>query len=149
MMNNLYPLAHIVHLFCAIAFVGGVIFEALVLSVLHGSAVSREARREVHTAISRRAVKVMPWIVFFLFVSGFLMLHRYTPLLHAPFSSAFTLQLTLKLVLAVSILGHFLIAVCKMHRQSLTTAWSKYIHRAVLLHMLLIVLLAKSMFYLA
>lgn len=149
MLNQLYPFAHIVHLLCAIAFVGGVIFEALVLSALHGSAVSRETRREAHAAISRRAVKVMPWIVFFLFASGLLMLHRYAPLLRTPLASAFALQLTLKLVLACSILGHFIVAVYKMRRQSLTAAWSKYIHRAVLLHMLLIVLLAKSMFYLA
>ena len=45
-MNNLYQWAQVVHLFCAIAFVGGVFFEALVLSGMHSKGVSREARRE-------------------------------------------------------------------------------------------------------
>ena len=61
-MSN-YAIAHIVHLFCAVIFVGGVLFEALVLSVLHTKAVSREARQEVERAISRRATRVMPVVV--------------------------------------------------------------------------------------
>lgn len=44
---SIYALAHIIHLFCAIAFVGGVFFETLVLSVIHSKRVSRESRREV------------------------------------------------------------------------------------------------------
>ena len=42
-MSALYPYAHIIHLYCAITFVGGVFFEALVLSVMHSKRVSREA----------------------------------------------------------------------------------------------------------
>lgn len=148
-MQVFYPYAHIVHLFCAIAFVGGVIFEALILSALHDKSVSSEARREAHAAISRRAVKVMPLIVLTLFVSGLVLLHRYAAVLAAPLTSAFALQLSLKLALAVGILCHFVIAVYKMRRHTLTVAWSKYIHTAVLIQMLLIVFLAKSMFYFA
>ncbi len=69
---SVYAVAHIVHLFCAVAFVGGVFFEMLVLSAMHGKQVSHEARKEVEQAISRRAVRVMPWIIIGLFVSGLL-----------------------------------------------------------------------------
>lgn len=146
-MHALYPYAHIIHLFCAIAFVGGVVFEALILSALHGKEVSREARREAHAAVSRRAVKVMPLIVFFLFASGLVLLHRYAAVLSSPFSSAFAVQLGLKLLLALGILCHFVIAVYKMRTGTLTAAWSRYIHAAVLIQMMAIVLLAKTMFY--
>ena len=44
-------------------------------------------------------------------------------------------------------LVHFLIAVYKIATRTLTVAWSKYIHAAVLVQMLGIVLLAKTMFY--
>lgn len=144
-----YSLAHIVHLFCAVIFVGGVFFEALILSALHGKAVSREARREAERALSRRAVKVMPFVVAGVFVSGLVMIQRYAPLLAHPSASPFALQLTVKLLLAGSILLHFLLAVGKMRRGTLSAAWSKYIHTAVLLQMIAIVLLAKTMFYLA
>lgn len=145
---NSYTIAHIIHLYCAIAFVGGVIFEALILSALHSSAVSRDSRREVERAISRRAVRVMPFVVAGVFLSGLAMVHRYGSVLLNPFASAFGIQLLLKIVLAFSILLHFVIAVSKMRRQTLTVAWSKYIHAAVLIQMLAIVFLAKSMFYL-
>lgn len=147
MMAQLYPYAHIIHLFCAIAFVGGVLFETLILSVLHSSQVSSQARKEVESAVSKRAVKVMPWIVISLFLSGFIMIHRYASLFTLPLQGYFAWQLAFKILLAFSIFVHFVIAVYKMRTRTLTVAWSKYIHRAVLIQMLLIVLFAKSMFY--
>lgn len=144
---NAYSVAHIIHLFCVIAFVGGVFFETLVLSVIHSKRVSREARREVEKAISYRAVRVMPWIVGGVFLSGLAMAHRYAAILADPFGAPFNIQLSLKVLLAFGVLVHFVIAVTKMRRGTLTAAWSKYIHAAVLVHMVLIVLLAKSMFY--
>lgn len=146
---NIYSVAHIVHLFCAITFVGGVFFETLVLSAIHTKNVSREARREVEKAVTRRAVRVMPWVVGGVFVSGLVLAHRYTAAFAAPFAASFNTQLCLKVLLAFSVLVHFLIAVTKMRRGTLTAAWSKYIHLAVFCHMVLIVLLAKTMFYLA
>lgn len=142
-----YAVAHIVHLFCAVIFVGGVFFEALVLSVLHTDKVGREARREVDRALSYRATRVMPWVVGLLFISGLAMVHRYAAVLSSPFGSAFAIQLALKILLAFSVLVHFIFAVVKMRRGTLTAGWSKYIHAAVLLHMIAIVALAKTMFY--
>lgn len=143
-----YGVLHIIHLFCAIAFVGGVFFEALVLSVLHTQRVGREARRETEKAISFRAVRVMPFIVVGVFASGVgLALLRYLPLLANPLTGAFNMQLSLKIMLAFGVLVHFLIAVTKMRRGTLTKNWSRYIHAAVLIQMILIVLLAKTMFY--
>lgn len=148
-MSQIYAAAHIVHLFCAVIFVGGVFFEGLVLSVLHTKKVSREARREVEKAVSSRVTKIMPPVVITLFLSGLVMLHRYAAVLSQPFATPFNTQLALKLLLAISVLVHFVIAVTKMRRKTLTAAWSKYIHAAVFIHMLGIVFLAKSMFYLS
>ena len=146
---SVYAIAHIVHLFCAIAFVGGVFFETLVLSVIRTKRVSREARRELEKALSYRATRVMPWIVGGLFLSGLTMAHRYMAAFAHPLANAFNTQRTLKVLLAFSVLVHFIIAVTKMRRHTLTAGWSKYIHIAVLVHMILIVLLAKTMFYVA
>ena len=146
---SVYAIAHIVHLYCAIAFVGGVFFEMLVLSVMHTKRVGREARREVERAMSYRAVRVMPPVVIILFVSGLVMaFNRYIPVLSQPFATSFGTMLALKIFLAFSVLVHFFIAVTKMARRTLTVGWSKYIHAVVFTHMLLIVFLAKAMFYL-
>lgn len=148
-MSALYSYAHIIHLYCAITFVGGVFFEALVLSVMHSKRVSREARREVERALSYRAVRVMPWVVSGVFLSGLTMAHRYASVLRHPFSGGFATMLSLKILLAFGILAHFVIAVYKMKTHTLTVGWSKYIHAAVFTQMLLIVFLAKAMFYFA
>ena len=148
-MSALYPYAHIIHLYCAITFVGGVFFEALVLSVMHSKRVSREARREVERALSYRAVRVMPWVVSGVFLSGLTMLHRYMDVLRHPFSGGFATMLSLKILLAFGILAHFIIAVYKMKTHTLTVGWSKYIHAAVFTQMVCIVFIAKAMFYFA
>lgn len=146
---SLYAIAHTIHLYCAIAFVGGVFFEMLVLSVMHTGRVSRESRREVERAMSYRAVRVMPPVVITLFISGLVMaLDRYIPVLRDPFATSFGTLLTLKILLAFSVLVHFAIAVVKMARRTLTVGWSKYIHAVVFTHMLFIVFFAKAMFYL-
>lgn len=146
---SVYSVAHIIHLFCAIAFVGGVFFETLVLSAIHSKNVPKESRKAVEKAIMHRAVRVMPWIVGGVFLSGLAMAHRYAAAFSAPFAAPFNTQLCLKVLLAFGVLAHFLIAVAKMRRGTLTAAWSKYIHRAVFCQMVLIVLLAKTMFYVA
>lgn len=147
---SIYAVAHIIHLYCATAFVGGVFFEVLVLSVLHTGRVSREARREVEKAMSYRAVRVMPFAVGPLFASGIVMAaNRYLPISGEPFATSFGTMLTLKILLAFSVLAHFAIAVVKMARSTLTVGWSKYIHAVVFTHMLLIVFLAKAMFYIS
>ena len=142
-----YSIAHIVHLFCAIVFVGGVFFEVLVLSAVHGKQVSRSARHEVMPVIGKRVKNFMPWVVVVLFLSGVLMAMRYGAVLSHPFSSAFAWQLSLKILLAFSVFVHFLIAIVKMKHKTLTKAWSRYIHMSVFVHMIFIVFLAKSMFY--
>ncbi|HFA6309004.1 TPA: CopD family copper resistance protein [Neisseria gonorrhoeae] len=147
---SIYAVAHIIHLYCATAFVGGVFFEVLVLSVLHTGRVSREARREVEKAMSYRAVRVMPFSVGLLFASGIVMAaNRYLPISGEPFATSFGTMLTLKILLAFSVLAHFAVAVVKMARSTLTVGWSKYIHAVVFTHMLLIVFLAKAMFYIS
>lgn len=145
---SLYAIAHIVHLYCAIAFVGGVFFEMLVLSVMHTKRVSRGARLEVEKAVSYRAVRVMPPLVAALFISGLAMAAaRYVPVLRDPFASSFGAMLFAKILLSFSVLIHFAAAVIKMARGTLTAGWSKYIHAAVFIQMLLIVFFAKAMFY--
>lgn len=144
---NSYSIAHLIHLFCAITFVGGVIFEIAFLSVLHTKKVSREARREVESALNTRMRRVMPFVIILLLSSGLVMLHHYHDFWHHVTTSSFYFQLSLKLFLAASVFIHFAIAITKMKRKTMTAAWSRYIHWAVFIQVIVIVFLAKSMFY--
>jgi len=144
-----YPLLLVLHLFAAILFVGTVFFEVLILESVHRHVPPR-AMKAVEAALGRRLRQVMPWVILTLFGSGLGMLHlRYAPLLAAPWASSFATLLSFKLLLALSVLGHFIFAMYSFRVGRMTGQRSRRIHYSVFAHVVLIVLLAKGMFYLS
>lgn len=144
-----YPILLVLHLFAAILFVGTVFFEVLILESIHRQVPPR-AMKMVEGALGRRLRRVMPWVILTLFGSGLGMLHlRYVPLLADPLVSPFATLLSLKLLLATSVLGHFIFAMYSFRVGRMTGRRSRRIHYSVFAHVVLIVLLAKGMFYLS
>ncbi|MFR0689663.1 CopD family copper resistance protein [Enterobacterales bacterium AE_CKDN230030158-1A_HGKHYDSX7] len=144
-----YPLVLTVHLFAAILFVGTVFFEVLILESVHRQVPAR-AMKAVEAALGRRLRQVMPWVILTLFGSGLGLLHlRYAPLLGNPLASSFATLLSLKLLLAASVLGHFIYALYSFRTGRMSGQRSRRIHYSVFAHVVLIVLLAKGMFYLS
>lgn len=144
-----YPILLVLHLFAAILFVGTVFFEVLILESVHRHVPPR-AMKMVEGALGRRLRRVMPWVILTLFGSGLGMLHlRYAPMLADPLASPFATLLSLKLLLAASVLGHFIFAMYSFRVGRMTGQRSRRIHYSVFAHVVLIVLLAKGMFYLS
>ncbi|MNU05227.1 hypothetical protein D3C72_2499560 [compost metagenome] len=56
-------------------------------------------------------------------------------------------MLSLKIVLALSIIGHYLLLAYWLKSARLTVSRASWIRRSILGHMVLIVILAKAMFY--
>lgn len=142
-----YPLLVMLHLFAALIFVGAVFFEVL---ILHGARkhASAAAMREVERAIGLRARRLMPFVLLVLYGAGLGLAWQYRAVLAHPGDSTLGLLLTIKIVLAVSVLGHFIRAITWMKAGRLNSRRSLIIHLSVFAHMVLIVLLAKTMFYL-
>lgn len=141
-----YPILLTVHLFAAIMFMGTVFFEVIMLEGVRRH-VPKEAMRAVEIAIGGRARSIMPWVLLLLFGAGFGMSWFHRAALAAPQASAFGLLLSLKILLALSVFGHFVTAMV-LHRQGrLRARASQRIHISVFAHVVLIVLLAKLMFY--
>ncbi len=144
-----YPILHVLHLFAALMFIGTVFFEVLILEGVRRH-VPAEAMRVLERGIGRRARRLMPWVVLMLFGAGLGMAWlRYWPMLAAPAASAFATLLTLKVVLAASVFGHFLLAMGLFRSGRMSARWSRFIHLSVFTHVVAIVLLAKGMFYLS
>ncbi|SRR5690606_23939505 len=141
-----YPLLLIIHLFAAIMFVGTVFFEVLMLEGVRKH-VSREAMRAVEGAIGHRARAIMPWVLLLLFGAGFGLAWSHRAALSDPFAGNFGLLLLIKIVLALSVFGHFLTAMALHRLGRLRSRASQRIHISVFIHVVLIVLLAKLMFY--
>lgn len=141
-----YPLLLILHLFAAIMFVGTVFFEVLMLEGVRKH-VPKEAMRAVEGAIGARARAIMPWVLLLLFGAGLGLSWFHRGALAAPTASSFGLLLTIKIVLAFSVLGHFFTAMALHRLGRLRSRTSQRIHISVFVHVVAIVLLAKLMFY--
>ena len=138
----------LLHLFAAFIFVGTVFFEVLMLEGIR-SHVPRDAMRAVEIAIGQRARKFMPFVIIVLYGAGISMAWQYREDLAHPFESSFATLLSIKIVLALSVLVHFITAITLSARGKLKSRHFKLIHLSVFCHVVLIVFLAKAMFYIA
>lgn len=146
-MQALYPFLLTLHLFCALIFVGAVFFEVLILEGIRKQ-LSPRFMDALELAIGRRARKFMPFVIVFLFASGIGMVWlRYGEFFWHPLTHAFGLLLDIKILLAVSVLCHFLTAMYLITTGKMNSVYFKRIHYSVFTHMLGIVVLAKAMFY--
>jgi hypothetical protein len=134
------------HLFAAIMFVGTVFFEVLILEGIR-KPVGRDVMRSVETAIGQRARRLMPFVMLVLYGAGISMAWQYRDALTHPFDSSFATLLWVKIVLALSVLAHFITAVTLSAQGKLKSRHFKLIHLSVFCHVVLIVFLAKAMFY--
>ncbi|MDD1017079.1 hypothetical protein [Pseudomonas rubra] len=145
----LYPLLLTLHLFCAVIFIGTVFFEVLFLEHIRKQ-LPAKLMLLLEQAIGQRARQLMPWVLLVLFGAGAGMVAlRYAPLLAAPLASSFATLLLLKIALAASVLVHFLAAMLLFRTGRMSSGRVKFIHHSVFIHLLLILLLAKAMFYLS
>ena len=145
----LYLLLLLAHLFAALIFIGTVFFEVLILGSLHRQLPAR-VMVLVEQGVGLRARALMPWVLLVLFGAGLGMVWlRYLPALSAPLASSFGTLLGLKLILAASVLLHFLVTMARMRWGKVSARYSRFIHLSLFAHMVAIVLLAKGMFYLS
>ncbi|AZD16369.1 hypothetical protein SAMN03159489_04497 [Pseudomonas sp. NFPP07] len=144
----IYPLLLTLHLLAALVFIGTVFFEVLFLEHIRQQ-LPAKLMVLLEQGIARRARQLMPWVLLVLFGAGLGMVWvRYLPVLAAPLASSFGTLLLLKILLAASVLGHFLVAMLLFRSGRMNARYSRFIHHSLFGHMLLIVLLAKGMFYL-
>ena len=144
----LYLLLKFVHLTAAACFIGGVFFEVMVLCRA-ARQLDEAPRAQLSRALGQRARQVMHWVVLALYGAGIGLAWHYRAALAQPFASSFGTLLTLKICLALSILGHFILVVLLMRSGRMTPARSRLIHLSVLVQMLAILFLAKAMFLLS
>lgn len=135
-----------IHLFAAIMFVGTVFFEVLILESVR-KPVGRDVMRTIERAIAGRARRVMPFVMVALYGAGAGMAWQFRSTLVHPFASSFALLLWIKILLALSVLAHFIVAMALSGTGKLKSRHFRQIHLSVFVHAVLIVFLAKAMFY--
>lgn len=142
----MYSLLLVAHLLAAIAFVGTVFFEVVMLEGVRRRLPMR-VMVQVEHALGHRAVRIMPWALLTLYATGLFMAWQYRAVLHEPWQSHFGMLLALKIALALSVMGHFFTAMWWRRHGMLHGQRSRRLHYSVFAHVLLIVVLAKAMFW--
>lgn len=141
-----YPWILLLHLSCAIVFVGAVAFEVLVLEGLH-KRLDIATMKVVEQAVMARVRRFMPFVVLLLFLSGGALFDLRCDGITCV-GSRFGWFLLLKVALAFGVLGVFVNATWASLRGRMNACRFHYTHRVVLALMIGIVFLAKTMFYL-
>lgn len=141
-----YPWIVLLHLACAILFVGAVAFEVLVIEGL-SKRFDGPTMQRIEQAIMARVRRFMPIVVALLFVSGFALFYfRCTGF--SCIDTRFGHWLLLKAGLAFVVLGVFVNAMWAMRHGRMDVCRFRTTHRVVLGLMIGIVFLAKTMFFL-
>ena len=143
-----YPIAHTLHLICAILFIGVVAFEVLIIEGIRHQ-LPKEQMGRLEKLIQIRGRKIMPWVVITLVLSGMTLAHHHRLVLSAPFDSSFGTLLLLKITLVVAVLAQLIMTFRRSIKGTLDSKGFKLGHRGLLVQMFIIVILAKAMFYLS
>ncbi|MGL1956046.1 MAG: hypothetical protein OCD00_01845 [Colwellia sp.] len=143
-----YPILITIHIFAAITFIGVVFFEVLFLESIRKK-LPADTMQLLQESITARARQIMPYVMILLFSSGLAMAYHYFPHFSGMMSSSFGVLLSFKMVLAFIVLGHFITAMYLSKKGKMSCSRFKFIHLSVFCHQILIVLLAKNMFYIS
>lgn len=142
-----YPLILLLHLSCAIVFVGAVCFEVLVLESFHRQ-FDHALMEKIEQAVMARVRKFMPVVVVLLFLSGLALFDiRCNGLACITPQFGWGWLLLTKAGLALAVLGVFVSAVRAGLKGTMNPCRFRHTHRVVLSLMIAIVILAKLMFY--
>ena len=143
-----YPILITIHIFAAITFIGVVFFEVIFLESIR-KRIPADTMGLLQEGITTRARQIMPYVMAFLFISGLMMAHHHFPHFSGMMSSSFGILLSIKMLLAFSVLGHFITAMYLSRKGKMSCSRFKFIHLSVFCHQILIVFLAKNMFYIS
>ncbi|MBV4474866.1 hypothetical protein [Pseudomonas botevensis] len=142
----MYLVLLVTHLLAAIAFIGTLFFE-VVIWYRARQQLPDTAQSGADQAIAGRSRKVLHGVVVLLYGAGIGLAWQHRSALSQPLASSFGTLLSLKILLALSIIGHYLLLAYWLTHGRLSERRASWIRRSILGHMLLIVILAKAMFY--
>ena len=139
-----YTLVQIIHLFCAIIFIGFVFTDLFVLPVMK-KVLKEDEYQKVNVAISSRARMIFPLSLLTLLLSGGYMIAKYINSELGVFNSNLQLLLILKVFLAVLIASGVVYSLVNKIFKKTRHPIMKHFHKFVLFSGIIIIILVKGM----
>ena len=145
-MEALYPYFLLVHLVCAIIFLGFIFTDVVLLTPIR-KALGDEFANKMFSIIGKRGGKIMPFCLLLLVLSGGAMISRYIGSDIGYFSTHLQQLLVLKTFLALLIVLAVITSLTFHYILKKPNPLAKIIHPLALILGLFIVILAKFAFY--
>ena len=142
-----YLLIKILHLLAAMAFIGTLFFQVLILTPA-GRRLDAGVRTPMSQALGQQARRVIHVVALVLYGAGLTLAWPYRSLLADPLSSHFATLLSLKILLALLIIGHYAALIFLRRAQRVTERTMHLLNISLLAHAVLLVICAKTMFIL-
>jgi hypothetical protein len=143
----LYLSLKTLHLLMANAFVGTLFFQVFILAPVN-SQLSQELRGRMSVLFGQQARRVIHWVALLLYGAGIALVWPYRHALADPLASTFSMLLSLKLTLAVLIIGHYVALIVLRSKNRITERSMRIVNISLLLHAVVLVFCAKAMFIL-
>jgi hypothetical protein len=139
-----YTLIVIIHLLCAIIFIGFVFADVVVLPAMK-KVLNDKEHQNVMNSISNRARKIFPITVLILILSGGFMFSKYINSELGMFNSTLQILLLIKFILAMIIASGIVYSLSCKFLKKVPNPIMKHFHKFVLVVGVIIVVLAKVM----
>lgn len=140
-----YSIVLIIHLFCAVIFIGYVFADVIVLPTMK-KVLDENAYKDVTTALSNRARMIFPFSVLVLVLSGGFMLSKYINSEAGFLSTSLQQLLMLKVLVALVIVSGIVYSLSRRFLKKTPHPIMKHFHKIVLVLGIIIIILAKLMF---
>ncbi|GGI93341.1 hypothetical protein [Halopseudomonas pertucinogena] len=142
-----YLIIKTLHLLAAIAFIGTLFFQVLILTPVNRR-LDSATRQRLAPALGQQARHVIHVVAVLLYGAGIALAWPYRTLLANPSASTFATLLTVKIILAFMIIGHYALLIFLRRSQRLGERGMDLLNVSLLVHAVLLVICAKSMFVL-
>ncbi len=140
-----YTIVLIIHLFCAIIFIGFVFADVIVLPAMK-KVLNEEEYQKIILTISNRARKIFPLSLLTLVLTGGFMLSKFVNSEAGFFTTNLQQLLMIKALLAFFIVCGVIYSLSKKLLKRTPHPIMKHFHKFVLVNGIIIVILAKLMF---
>jgi len=140
-----YTVALIIHVLCAIIFLGFVFTDVVVLTAVKKN-MGEEMHEKVMNTIIKRGIKIFPPIVLLLIATGGFMVTKYLNFEAGFFNTTLQQLLVLKLLLVLLIIVGVIYSIYTKLAKRKPVAFMEHFHAFVLIAGFFIVVLAKYMF---
>src|SRR5690554_2241840 len=135
------------HLLAAIAFIGTLFFQVLILAPA-SRRLAPAVREAIGPVLDQQARHVSHFAALVRYGAGLSLARPYRTLLAKPLSSTFTILLSLKILLAFLIIGHYVSLIFRRRGRLIGVRGMLWLNVSLLVHAVLPVVCAKSMFVL-